>query len=259
MQADPQVATAGSTPAFRVEEIVTGYGPAPIVRGVSLDVREGQVVVVLGANGCGKSTLLKGVVGLLPLMAGKVVLSGTDVTGMSTEKLAARGLGYVPQSDDTFASLTVKENLELGGYLLGRRKIAPRVSEVLDEVPVIARLRSRTVATLSGGERKLVGIARSLMLRPRILVLDEPTASLTPEMSEMILHRFVRGLADTGIGVLLVEQKAMEALAVADLAHVLVSGQVSITDRPEALRDRDRLAAAFLGATALENAAEGGR
>lgn len=227
--------------------MVTGYGGTPTVRGISLGVGPGMVILVLGANGSGKSTLLKGIVGMLPIQSGQVLLEGKDVTGLRTDLLAKQGMGYVPQSDDTFASLTVRENLELGGYLLGRKRIAKRVVELFEEFPLIGALRGRTVANLSGGERKLVGIARALMLRPRLLVMDEPTASLTPEMSEVILQRFVRQLADAGTAVLLVEQKAMEALAVADWTHVLVSGQIAISEHPEQLRDMDRLAAAFLG------------
>lgn len=227
--------------------MVTGYGGTPTVRGISLGVGPGMVILVLGANGSGKSTLLKGIVGMLPIQSGRVLLEGKDVTGLRTDLLAKQGMGYVPQSDDTFASLTVRENLELGGYLLGRKRIAKRVVELFEEFPLIGALRGRTVANLSGGERKLVGIARALMLRPRLLVMDEPTASLTPEMSEVILQRFVRQLADAGTAVLLVEQKALEALAVADWTHVLVSGQIAISEHPEQLRDMDRLAAAFLG------------
>lgn len=239
--------TGNGTQLLEVKELVTGYGGTPTVRGISLGVGPGMVILVLGANGSGKSTLLKGIVGMLPIQSGQVLLEGKDVTGLRTDLLAKQGMGYVPQSDDTFASLTVRENLELGGYLLGRKRIAKRVVELFEEFPLIGALRGRTVANLSGGERKLVGIARALMLRPRLLVMDEPTASLTPEMSEVILQRFVRQLADAGTAVLLVEQKAMEALAVADWTHVLVSGQIAISEHPEQLRDMDRLAAAFLG------------
>lgn len=232
---------------LQVADLVTGYGSLPIVRGVSLRVRAGEVVVLLGANGSGKSTLLKGVAGLLTCQAGSVALLGNDVTGLTANRLASLGMGYVPQGDDTFASLTVRENLELGGYLLGRRGVGPRVHELLADVPIIGRLKDRVVATLSGGERKLVAIGRALMLRPKVLLLDEPTASLTPEMSELILDRFVRQVADQGTAVLLVEQKAMEALAVGDTAHVLVDGQIFVTDTPSALADRSRLASAFFG------------
>lgn len=232
---------------LQVVDLVTGYGSLPIVRGVSLAVRAGEVVVMLGANGSGKSTFLKGIAGHLKCQSGKVVLLEKDVSGLTANRLAALGMGYVPQGDDTFASLTVRENLELGGYLLGRRAIAARVSELLGEVPLIGLLKDRVVATLSGGERKLVAVARALMIRPEVLLLDEPTASLTPEMSELILQRFVRQVADNGTGVLLVEQKAMEALAVGDIAHVLVDGRVFMTDKPAALADRTRLAAAFFG------------
>lgn len=237
---------------------MTGYGALPIVRGVSVAVRAGEVVVLLGANGSGKSTLLKGIAGLLKCQSGSVVLLDKKVTGLSANRLASLGLGYVPQGDDTFASLTVRENLELGGYLLGRRAIAARVTELLEEVPLIGRLKGRTVATLSGGERKLVAVARALMLRPKVLLLDEPTASLTPEMTELILERFVRQVANRGTGILLVEQKAMEALAVGDSAHVLVDGRVFISDTPRALADRNRLAAAFFGVDSVSEIARSG-
>lgn len=244
------IADDGRVGLLDLADVMTGYPGVPVVHGVSLRVRTGEVVVVLGPNGCGKSTLLKGVVGLLPITSGSVRYGGTEVTGLRTEKLVARGVGYVPQGDDTFAGLTVKENLELGGYALGRRNIGARVQEVFDQMPIISRFSRRSVGTLSGGERKLVAISRALMTHPKLLILDEPTASLTPAMSEMILSQVVRDLADSGIGVLLVEQKAMEALAIGDVAHVLVNGKVTLTDRPEALADRDRLRAAFLGVPA---------
>jgi branched-chain amino acid transport system ATP-binding protein len=234
-------------PVLEVAGLSTGYGGAPVVDEVDLSLAQGEIVAVLGPNGAGKSTFLKALTGRLRPSAGRVRLDGVDITGMAAHRLARRGVGYVPQAKDVFPTLTVLENLELGGYLLPRGDVAAHVDRVVALVPALRPLLDRTVKTLSGGERKLLGIARSLMLEPRVLLLDEPTASLAPAVAQDVLSRHVRALADEGTAVLLVEQRVKDALAVADRGYVMVGGRVRATGRAADLLAREDVGEMFLG------------
>ncbi|MDQ2960013.1 MAG: ABC transporter ATP-binding protein [Candidatus Dormibacteraeota bacterium] len=237
-------------PALRIRGITAGYGGPPIVRNVDMDVRRGQVVAMVGPNGAGKSTLLKAVLGLARVAAGRVELNGADVTALPLEKLARRGIGYVPQVDDVFDALRVRENLDMGGYLFNRSQRAERMERALDVFPQLRPRLNRYVETLSGGERKMTAIARVLMLDPSVLILDEPTASLSPELSRAVLETQVRALGDLGKAVLLVEQKAVAALSVSDWAYMLVRGEVVMSaDAKEVLAKPD-MREIFLGASA---------
>jgi ABC-type branched-subunit amino acid transport system ATPase component len=221
--------SSAETPALEVRDLVAGYGDYPVVDGVSLTVPHGKVVAVAGPNGAGKSTLLKAMLGLVRILSGRVLLEGVDVTGAPLERLARLGVGYVPQLDDVFDSLKVIENLEMGGYLCDRAERQRRIEQVLEIFPVLRGKLHRYAETLSGGERKMTAIARVLMLDPKVLVLDEPTASLSPEMSRVVLEEQVRPLSRLGKSVLLVEQKAVAALEVADWACLLVRGKVEVS------------------------------
>src|SRR5579885_517656 len=194
-----------------VEDLAAGYGGAPIVSGVSLTVGRGEIVSIIGPNGAGKSTALKAIVGVIAALRGRVTLDGADVTNLRTDQLARRGIGYVPQVDDVFDPLTVAENLEMGGYLLDRAALAARRAEVLDLFPPLAAMLQRGARKLSGGERKMLAMGRVLMLKPSVLVLDEPTAGLSPRLAAELLHDHVRRLAKAGAAVLLVEQRATAA------------------------------------------------
>jgi ABC-type branched-subunit amino acid transport system ATPase component len=209
--------------------LTAGYGDIPVVRDVSVSVRSGQIAALVGPNGAGKSTLLKAILGLARVMSGQVLLDGRDVTGLPLQQLARRGVGYVPQVDDVFGTLRVSENLEMGGYLLPRAERAARAEAVLEVFPHLRPRLHRFVGTMSGGERKMAAVARALMLSPRVLVLDEPTAGLSPELTSVVLSGQLRTLADAGHAVLLVEQKAHAALALADWAYVLTGGTVAMS------------------------------
>jgi branched-chain amino acid transport system ATP-binding protein len=234
-------------PALAVRDLVAGYGDIPVVRGVDLDVCVGQLVAVVGPNGAGKSTLLKAILGLARVMSGQVLADGTDITGRPLDQLARRGIGYVPQVDDVFDSLKVAENLLMGGYLLGTTQRSARMAEVLEIFPALASKLNRYVGTMSGGERKMTAIARALMLSPRVLVLDEPTAGLSPTLTDAVLTDQVRALADHGHAVLLVEQKAQAALRLADTASVLVQGQVAMSAPAAEVLASSEMAEVFLG------------
>jgi branched-chain amino acid transport system ATP-binding protein len=238
---------APETPALAVRELVAGYGDIPVLRGVDLEVRTGQLVAVVGPNGAGKTTLLKAILGLARVMSGQVLADGTEITGRPLDQLARRGIGYVPQVDDVFDTLTVAENLRMGGYLLGKTQRSARMAEVLEIFPALAGKLNRYVATMSGGERKMTAIARALMLSPRVLVLDEPTAGLSPTLTEAVLTDQVRALADHGHAVLLVEQKAQAALRLADTASVLVQGQVAMSAPAAEVLASSDMAEVFLG------------
>jgi ABC-type branched-subunit amino acid transport system ATPase component len=234
-------------PVLEVGDLIAGYGAAPIVHGVDVSVGAGEVATIVGPNGAGKSTLLKAVTGQCEILGGSVLLEGDDVTGLRGDRLARRGIGYVPQVKDVFGALTVLENLEMGGYLLARREVAARVEEVLEIFPALAQMRTRTASKLSGGERKMLAIGRVLMLRPRVIMLDEPTANLAPALARAVLEDQVRALASAGSAVLLVEQRASEALAVGDWGYLLVAGKVSVSGAAAELLARDDIGELFLG------------
>ena len=235
-------------PSLRAEGITSGYGGVPVVRDVSISVGPGEIVAVIGPNGAGKSTLLKSLVGILRLSGGKILLGTDDVTGHPPEDLAKRGVGYVPQVQDIFEPLSVKENLEMGGYLLKDSAISGRIKEVCDVFPALAPMMRRRADKLSGGERKMLAIGRVLMLDPQVLILDEPTANLAPILADAVLREQVRRLADAGKAVLLVEQRARAALEVANWTVVLVSGVTRLEGRPRDLLERSDFEALFLGA-----------
>jgi ABC-type branched-subunit amino acid transport system ATPase component len=233
---------------LRAEGITSGYGGVPVVRDVSISVGPGEIVAIIGPNGAGKSTLLKSLVGILRLSSGKILLGTDDVTGHPPEDLARRGVGYVPQVQDIFEPLSVKENLEMGGYLLKDSAISGRIKEVCDVFPALAPMMRRRADKLSGGERKMLAIGRVLMLDPKVLILDEPTANLAPILADAVLREQVRRLADAGKAVLLVEQRARAALEVANWTVVLVSGATRLEGRPSDLLERSDFEALFLGA-----------
>jgi ABC-type branched-subunit amino acid transport system ATPase component len=238
--------------ALRLEDVAAGYGGAAIVAGVSLSVGPAEVVSVIGPNGAGKSTLLKAVTGRLSVMSGRVTLNDRDITNARGHLLARMGIGFVPQVKDVFDTLTVTENLEMGGYLLGRQQVAARIDQVLSTFPALAQMRSRTASTLSGGERKMLAVGRVLMLEPAVLILDEPTSNLSAELAQAVLRDQVRRLADSGTAVLLVEQKAFEALGVSDWAYILVAGRVEISGPASELLARPDIREVFLGQSAGE-------
>ncbi|HWD85308.1 MAG TPA: ABC transporter ATP-binding protein [Solirubrobacteraceae bacterium] len=236
--------TAG---ALVVDRVSAGYGGHEVVHGVSLAVDRGQIACIVGPNGAGKSTLLKAITGDAQFLGGHVWLGGEDVSRTPTNRLVSRGMAWVPQVDDVFPTLTVRENLELGGYLLPRRQIAGRTDELLELFPLLANLLDRVAGRLSGGERKLLAIARALMTSPTAVLLDEPTAGLSPEMTGLVLDEQIPRLRDSGVAILLVEQRAVEAIGISTTAHVMVSGEIRAAGPAEELHDWDELAGIFLG------------
>jgi len=227
--------------------VVAGYGGPPIVRGASAQVGIGEVVTVVGPNGAGKSTLLKAIAGILTVETGSVLFGEVEIRNVRTDRLAGLGIGYVPQNKDIFDPLTVRENLEIGGYLLPRSKVHSRIDDVVSLMPALRRLLHRRAAKLSGGERKMVAIGRALMAEPKVLLLDEPTSGLSAELSNRLLTEDIGNLARSGTAILLVEQKALAALQISDWGYVLATGRTVISSSAKTLLARADLAEVFLG------------
>lgn len=239
--------------ALSIEALEAGYEPGlPIVRGASLAVQPGEIVAILGPNGAGKSTLVKAVAGLVPVSAGRVLLHGHDITRVPAHRLVFEGLAFVPQTDNIFANLSIAENLELAAALL-RADRRERVEPVYAMFPDLARQRTLRAGRLSGGQRQMLAVARALIARPRVLVLDEPSAGLSPKLVGEVLAQ-LRSVRDSGVTVLLVEQNVKAALAVADRAAVLVEGRERIVATSQALLHDPRMAELYLGRHAAPTA-----
>jgi branched-chain amino acid transport system ATP-binding protein len=217
---------------LEVRNLVAGYDGSPIISGVSLGVGRGEVAAIVGPNGSGKSTLVNALLGVIPAMEGVVLHDGEDVTKLSTDELARRGIAYVPQSRNVFAVLNVEENLKMGGYLLAKKEVPSRIEEVIAMFPILEPLMRRSVHKLSGGEQRLLAVARVMMMRPNVYVLDEPTSGLSDRLSKQLLEEHVARIAKSGVAVLLVEQKARAALGSSSWGYLLVSGAVRMSAAP---------------------------
>jgi len=234
---------------LEVRGLEAGYGHEPVISAVDISVGKGEVVLVAGPNGAGKSTLLKALTGSLAVTRGHVLLGGDEITGTPLNKLVERGVGYIPQTRDVFESLKVRENLDLGGYLLAAREKPAQLAEVLEFFPELRPLLDRRAGHLSGGQRKMLSLGRVLMGRPSLLILDEPTANLSPKLARAVLADHVRRLASLGVAVLLVEQRVIDALPVADWMYVLVSGTPQFSGPAIGSMTRDEIGGLFLGNT----------
>ncbi|MDX6525731.1 MAG: branched-chain amino acid transport system ATP-binding protein [Gaiellales bacterium] len=233
--------------ALAADGVTAGYDGNPIIHDVSIAVAPGEVVSIVGPNGSGKSTLLKSLVGIVEILTGHVTVGDRDVTHWAPEEVARIGVGYVPQVDDVFAPLTVRENLEMGGYLLRPAEVGPRVEHVLELFPQLAGMLRRRAGKLSGGERKMLAMGRALMLQPAVVVLDEPTANLAPAIAHTVLSEHVRRLAATGASVLVVEQRARAVLEISDRTYVLGGGRLRMEGTPAELASSAEFVDSFLG------------
>jgi branched-chain amino acid transport system ATP-binding protein/neutral amino acid transport system ATP-binding protein len=210
---------------LKVEGVHSGYGEMEILHGVSIEVREGEIVSIIGPNGAGKSTLLKTIFGLLRPTKGQITFKEEGITGLPPNEIVRKGLCYVPQVDNIFPSLTVQENLEMGAFIEDDpRIISERMEGVYELFPLLKERRRQRVGKMSGGERQMVAIGRALMLDPKLLMLDEPSAALAPKLAEMIFAK-IKEINGQGVSLLIVEQNAKESLKLAHRGYVLADGQ----------------------------------
>lgn len=232
---------------LHVSSASAGYGGVPVVRDVDISVSESEIALVIGPNGAGKSTFVKAVIGELPLLDGRIEFDGADVSGWDEERRAAQGIGYVPQTRDVFPTLSVTENLEVGGYRLPAKQCKEAISGIYERFPQLGRLRHRKARQLSGGERKLLAIARALVAEPRVLILDEPTAGLAPTIAHTVLEDLIVGLAERGRAILLIEQRVALAAVIASHVTVLVDGTIRYASSGEDFRALPDASALFFG------------
>jgi branched-chain amino acid transport system ATP-binding protein len=231
---------------LEVREVVAGYVPdLAIVRGASLSVDAGEIVTVIGPNGAGKSTLIKAIAGLIAISGGAVALAGRALAGLAPHDIIRAGLGYVPQTANVFTTLSVHENLRVGGHLLGRAAES-RCEAIYALFPDLAERRRHLGRQLSGGQRQMLAFARALMTEPKVMMLDEPSAGLSPKMTALVFAK-ARELARGGVGVLMVEQNARAALAVSDRAYVLVEGRERLAGPAATLLDDPGVRELYLG------------
>ncbi len=228
-----------------VRDVVSGYNEMEILHGVSIEVAEGEIVSLIGPNGAGKSTLLKTIFGLLPAWKGQVLFGGEDITRLPPEQVVRRGICYVPQLDNIFPSLTVEENLEMGAYLRND-DFRAQMEEIYALFPDLADRRKTPAGKLSGGMRQMVAFGRALMLQPRMLLLDEPSAGLAPMVVELIFER-IQTINQQGVTILMVEQNARQALACSHRGYVLVDGRNRLEGTGEELLADKEIGRLFLG------------
>ena len=227
------------------EGMTGGYGGADIIRDCTIEAEQGEVAVIVGPNGAGKSTAMKAVFGMIVLREGTVRLDGEDITRLSPQERVRKGMGFVPQERNVFTTMTVQENLEMGAYIRNEG-VADTMARVFDLFPILKERRRQPAGELSGGQRQQVAIGRALMTEPRLLMLDEPTAGVSPVVMDDLFDRILE-IRATGIAILMVEQNAAQALTIADRGYVLVTGQNRHTDTGEALLADPEVRRSFLG------------
>ena len=222
-----------------------GYGGADILKGCTIAVESGEIAVIVGPNGAGKSTAMRAMLGLLDLRAGSVLLDGDDITTLLPQHRVQRGMGFVPQTQNVFTSMTVEENLEMGAFIRNH-DYSDTIAEIYDLFPVLREKRNQLAGELSGGQRQQVAVGRALMTQPKVLMLDEPTAGVSPIVMDDLFDRII-DVARTGIAILMVEQNAKQALTIADRGYVMVQGKNRYTDTGAALLENPDVRRAFLG------------
>jgi branched-chain amino acid transport system ATP-binding protein len=237
---------------LRIENLVSGYDNLKVIQNVSIQVNPGEIVSIIGANGAGKTTLLKTITGILRPVSGKIFFDGENITGIKTEKIVHLGCSLVPEGRQVFASMTVRENLILGGYAQYKRNLGSDVLPYLDRIyklfPRLLERETQFAGSLSGGEQQMVAIGRAMMARPKLVMMDEPSMGLAPLVIKEIFS-IIRMLRDEGATVLLVEQNAKAALRLADRGYVLETGKVILEGSADDLLENDDVKCAYLGKT----------
>ena len=227
------------------EKLQGGYGGADILKGCTISVEKGEIAVIVGPNGAGKSTAMKALLGMLKLNLGSIRLDGEDITGLTPQARVAKGMAFVPQTGNVFTGMSVEENLEMGAFLR-EGDIAETMEQVFELFPILKDKRAQLAGELSGGQRQQVAVGRAMMTQPTVLMLDEPTAGVSPIVMDELFDRIIE-VRNSGIAVLMVEQNARQALEIADHGFVLVTGENRFTDTGEALLDNPQVRKSFLG------------
>jgi branched-chain amino acid transport system ATP-binding protein len=234
-----------SAPIMTVENVSVSYGKIEAVRSVALQIPRGRIVTLIGANGAGKTTLLNALMGLLP-SRGAIAFDGRDLAGVLVEERAARGIGLVPETRDLFASMSVEDNLLLGGFTVSREARVAAIADVFERFPRLRERRTQIAGTLSGGERQMLAMGRALVGRPKLLMLDEPSLGLAPRIVREIFQ-IIRSLMETGVSILLVEQNARAAMQVAHYAYVMELGEITLHGPAAELSRDPKVIDSFLG------------
>ena len=227
------------------ENMLGGYGETTILNDCSISVKKGEIAVIVGPNGAGKSTAMKAIFGMLDLRAGNIIFDGKDISDLKPQERVKSGMGFVPQTHNVFTSMTVMENLEIGGFT-NQENLSKNISDVFKLFPVLEEKQKQLVGELSGGQRQQVAVGRALMTNPKLLMLDEPTAGVSPLVVKELFEKII-SIARTGIAILMVEQNARQALEIADNGFVLVQGENKYTDKGSKLLSNKEVRKAFLG------------
>ena len=230
---------------LHAKNMVGGYGETTILNNCSINVKQGEIAVIVGPNGAGKSTAMKAIFGMLDLRQGNVFFNGEDITYLSPQDRVKKGMGFVPQTNNVFTSMTVLENLEIGGFT-NLDKIKSNIKEIFNLFPILEEKQKQIVGELSGGQRQQVAVGRALMTNPKLLMLDEPTAGVSPIVVKELFEKIIN-IAKAGIAILMVEQNAKQALEISDNGFVLVQGENKFTDKGTTLLENREVRKAFLG------------
>jgi len=237
-----------SAPLLQVENVVGGYRPdLPIIHGISLTVGEKEMVTIIGPNGAGKSTLIKAIAGIVHINSGRVLLAGRDITGFPTHKLAGASIAYVPQTNNVFTTLTINENLAVGASSMPKPDAARQIERAYETFPALKDYRHKKARVLSGGQRQMLAVARALLTDPQLVMLDEPSAGLSPLMVSEVFQR-LKQLVESGVAILMVEQNAKAALAISHRTYVFAEGRNRIDGPSQAIVDNPEVASIYLGA-----------
>lgn len=234
-------------PILIVKDMVTGYGHTEVLHGISFEVAKGSIVTLIGANGAGKTTTLKSLFGMMNIKKGSISFKGKELVGVPPHKIAAIGLGFVPQERSIFPTLSVRENLEMGGYILDRKKLLERIEYVTNFFPILKERITQQAGTLSGGERRMLAIGRALITEPELLVLDEPSLGLAPLIVDAVFER-IKAIHSEGTTILVVEQNARRALNLADFGYVIKLGNLLFSGTGKELLENADVQKAYLGA-----------
>ncbi|MCD6529654.1 ABC transporter ATP-binding protein [Candidatus Bathyarchaeota archaeon] len=236
---------------LKIENLNAGYRDIQVLFDVSLNVGEKEICILVGPNGSGKSTLLKTVMGLTQIYSGEIKFNGETITGLPPHKITKLGIAYLPQIDNVFSNLKVKENLWMAGYILEEKMLKERIKEVLEDFPILKEYLGRKAGTLSGGERQMLAMAMAMIRRPKIMLFDEPTGNLAPKMAVQVLNKIAELREKYGITIVLAEQNAKKALELGDRAFLLVSGKVRFEGKSRDLLNHPELGKIYLGIKSL--------